>query len=72
MEKTKIIFNKKGNTLDIWFDDPRKEVASEETEEEIILKKDKKGRIIGIEKLNVIPHALKSRPVEVPVALVME
>ena len=72
MEKTKIIFNKKGNTLDIWFDDPRKEVVSEETEEEIILKKDKKGRIIGIEKLNAIPHALKGRPAEMPVELVME
>ncbi len=53
MEKIKIVFSKETNTLDVWFDDPAKEVISEETGEEIILKKDKKNRVIGFEKLNV-------------------
>jgi len=52
MEKMMIIFNKEGNTLDIWFDSPKKEFISEETGEETILKKDRRGRIIGIERLN--------------------
>jgi uncharacterized protein YuzE len=74
MEKTKIIFNKHGNTLDIWFDDPKKEAISEETEEEIILKKDKKGKIVGIEKLNFI-HDGKAHYKEltqIPVELIVE
>ena len=54
MEKTIIVFNKLGNTLDIWFDNPKKEFISEEIGEELILKKDKKGRIIGFEKLNLV------------------
>ena len=41
------------NTLDVWFDDPEKEWASEETGDYVILKKDRNGRVIGFEKLNV-------------------
>lgn len=74
MEKAKIIFNKEGNTLDIWFDDPKKEAVSEETEEEIILKKDKKGKIIGIEKLNFIQAKEngKKESKQMPVELIVE
>ncbi len=53
MGKIRIIFNKKANTLDVWFDDPEKEFICEETGEEVILKKDKKNRVIGFEKLNL-------------------
>ncbi|MFH0712938.1 MAG: DUF2283 domain-containing protein [Candidatus Micrarchaeota archaeon] len=59
MEKIKIIFNKAANTLDIWFDDPSKEAMCEETGEELILKKDKNGNVIGVEKLNAINPAKK-------------
>ena len=41
------------NTLDVWFDDPEKEWASEETRDDVILKMDRNGRVIGFEKLNV-------------------
>lgn len=70
MEKIKIVFNKEANTLDIWFDDPKKEWVCEETGEEIILKKDKGGNIIGIEKLNVA-HAIKRQVSELPMELIM-
>ncbi len=53
MEKIRIIFNKKANTLDVWFDDPENEFICEETGEEVILKKDKENRVIGFEKLNL-------------------
>ncbi|WP_461863536.1 DUF2283 domain-containing protein [Thermococcus sp.] len=52
MEKKLIlIHNKEMETLDIWFDDPGKEAVCEEVGEGIILKKDKNGRVIGIEVL---------------------
>ncbi|MBI2971415.1 MAG: DUF2283 domain-containing protein [Candidatus Aenigmarchaeota archaeon] len=53
MEKIIVVFNKEGDTVDVWFDEPKKEFLCEETGQEIILKKDKKGKIIGFEKLNV-------------------
>ena len=53
MEKITIVFNKEGDTVDVWFDDPRKEFICEETGQEVILKKDKEGNIIGFEKLNM-------------------
>ena len=65
MEKISVVFNRLANTLDVWFDDPEKEWVSEETGEEIILKKDKNGRLIGFEKLNVLIAKDAPVPVEV-------
>ena len=44
--------DKRGNTQMAWFDDPGKEYITEETGEEVILMKDKAGRVIGFEKFN--------------------
>ncbi len=52
MAQVKVYFDRTGNTLTVWFDDPRKEYIAEETGEEIVLMKDKNGRVIGFEKLN--------------------
>lgn len=71
MEKVRLYYDSKGNTLNVWFDDPKKEYACEETGEEVILVKDKKGRVIGFEKLNFLIHpreAIKTLPVEVSVS----
>ncbi|MFH1856652.1 MAG: DUF2283 domain-containing protein [Candidatus Omnitrophota bacterium] len=68
MEKIRVYYDSKGNTLNVWFDKPSKEYISEETGEEVILAKDKKGRVIGFEKLNFfIPPKKKitSLPIEV-------
>ena len=70
MTKAKLIFNKEGNTLDIWFGNPKKEATDEETADEIILKKDKKGNVIGIEILNFIKA--KKVPRELPVQLAVQ
>jgi uncharacterized protein YuzE len=70
MTKTKLVFNKEGNTLDIWFENPKKEAMNEETADEMILKKDKKGKIIGIEILNFIKS--KKVPRELPVQLAVQ
>ncbi len=71
MEKVRLYYDSKGNTLNIWFDDPQKEFICEETGEEVILVKDKKGKVIGFEKLNFLLHpkeVIKTIPVEVLVS----
>lgn len=45
----KVLFDRVGNTLNVWFDDPQKEHISEETSV-----KDKHGRLIGFEVLNYL------------------
>ncbi|MBU0561726.1 MAG: DUF2283 domain-containing protein [Bacteroidetes bacterium] len=54
MDKVKIYYCKEKDTIDIWFGDPNLEVISEEAGEGLILKKDKNGKVIGIEKLYVM------------------
>lgn len=53
MSKIKIYYDPKGETLNVWFDDPKKEVVCEEVGDGVILSKDKKGEVIGFEKLYV-------------------
>ena len=53
MSKLKIYYDTEGKTLSVWFDDPKKEVLSEEVGDGVILSKDKKGEVIGFEKLYV-------------------
>ena len=52
MAEVKVFYDRKGNTLTVWFYDPEEEYICEETGEEILLMKDKTGRVIGFEKLN--------------------
>lgn len=52
MEQVKVFYDREGNTLTVWFDDPKKEYVCEETGDEVILMKDRTGRVIGFEKLN--------------------
>lgn len=52
MEQVKVYYDHKGNTLTVWFGNPKDEYICEETGDEVILMKDKKGRVIGFEKIN--------------------
>ena len=54
MEKLKIYFDRKGNTLTVWFADPKGEYVGEEADDEIVLMKSKDGGVIGFEKLNFL------------------
>ncbi|MBA3047933.1 DUF2283 domain-containing protein [Patescibacteria group bacterium] len=68
LKAIKIYYDSLGNTLNVWFGDPKKEFISEETGDEVILNKDKKGKVIGFEKLNFFKQGntfIKSLPVEV-------
>ena len=51
--QVKVYYDSTGNTWTVWFGNPEGEEVSEETGDEIILMKDKQGRVIGFEKLNV-------------------
>ena len=52
MAQVKVYYDTEGNTLTVWFGDPTDEYVAEETGEEIILMKDRRGKVIGFEKLN--------------------
>ena len=64
MAQIKVFYDHKGNTLTVWFGEPKREYVCEETAEEMVLMKDKSGHIIGFEKLNFEV----SRPEELRVA----
>lgn len=54
MEKVRVYFDREGNTLSVWFDDPQKEQICEESDDDVILVKDRRGRVIGFERLNFL------------------
>lgn len=52
MAQVKIFYDEVGNTLTVWFGNPQDEDVAEETGDEVVLMKDKAGKVIGFEKLN--------------------
>ena len=57
MANLKILHDVEGRTLTVWFAPPDSEAICEETGDEVILMKDKQGRVIGFEKLNYFEKA---------------
>jgi uncharacterized protein YuzE len=56
MDQIKVYYDETGQTLTVWFDDPNKEVISEEVGDDVILMKGDDGTVLGFEKLNVKYH----------------
>jgi uncharacterized protein YuzE len=54
--EVKVYYDREGNTLTVWFGDSADEYVAEETGEEIVLMKDREGKVIGFEKLNFTGH----------------
>ena len=54
MAKVKVFYDRTGNTVDVWFTKPQK-VICEELNHGIILKKNKRGRVVGFEVIIPIP-----------------
>lgn len=54
MAKVKVYLDRHGNTLTVWFGNPADEYISEETGDEVILMKDRAGKVIGFERLNYL------------------
>ena len=63
MAEVKVFYDQTGNTLTVWFGNPQDEYICEETGEEVILMKDKAGKVIGFEKLNF--SVAESQPLRV-------
>jgi uncharacterized protein YuzE len=65
-KRLRIYYFKETDSLDIWFDEPEKEELSEETDDIVLLKKDKEGTVIGLELISIA--SLRNKPVEIPVS----
>ena len=59
MVQIKVICDREGNTLTVWFGDPQAEYICEETGDEVILMKNQTGQVIGFEKLNFLVVTLE-------------
>lgn len=67
MAKLRIYYDREGNTLSVWFDDPRKEHVCEESDDDMVLIKDRRGRVIGFERLNYLSAKQLKDGVNIPV-----
>jgi len=67
MEKLRVYYDRQGNTLSVWFDDPSKEHICEETDDDVLLIKDRRGRVIGFERLNYLSSKQRAAGVNFPV-----
>ena len=65
MDKVRVYYDRKGNSLSVWFDDPKKEHVCEETDDDVVLIKDRRGRVIGFERLNY--QTAKQREDDMPI-----
>jgi Protein of unknown function (DUF2283) len=71
VEKVRVYFDRAGNTLSVWFGDPAKETHCEEIGDDTILVKDRRGRVIGFERLNYLSRKQKDTGTNVPVEVQM-
>jgi len=71
LEKIRIFYDKQGNILNVWFDDPEKEYMCEETSEEVILVRDKEGKVLGFEFLNFLTPDARASLRELPVEAIV-
>lgn len=71
MDKVRVYYDRIGNTLTVWFDDPQKEYVCEEIGDDVILMKDRQGQVIGLERLNYLSPKQQEQEVSVPVEVQM-
>jgi len=71
MDKLTIYYDREGNTLGIWFDDPKQEHICEESDDDMILVKDRRGRIIGFERLNFLTAKQRKEGASIPMEVLM-
>ena len=69
MAQVKVYYDRIGNTLTVWLDNPQSEYVCEETGDEVILMKDKTGKVIGFEKLNFVQTISDPIPVAFEMAV---
>ena len=67
MDKVRVFYDRNGNTVTVWFEDPKKEYVCEEIGDDIVLMKDRRGRVIGFERLNYLSRKQQQEGENVPV-----
>jgi uncharacterized protein YuzE len=67
VDRVRVYYDRQGNTLTVWFDDPRKEHVCEEIADDVVLMKDRRGQVIGFERLNYLSRKLHDEGANVPV-----
>ena len=67
MEKVRVYYDRNGNSLTVWFDDPVQECVCEEIDDDVVLMKDQRGRVIGFERLNYLSKEEQADEESVPV-----
>jgi hypothetical protein len=67
VDKVRIYHDRTGNTLTVWLDDPAKEAFGEEIDDDLVLVKDRRGRVIGLERLNYLSRKQQEQGAPVPV-----
>ncbi len=67
MEKVRVYYDRTGNSLTVWFDDPGQERVCEEIDDDIVLMKDEGGRVIGFERLNYLSPDQQADEQTVPI-----
>ncbi len=71
MGTVKVHYDQEGNTLTVWFDDPAREHLCENVDDEVILIKDRRGKVIGFERFNYLPKKDQKRRRKAAVAVEM-
>jgi uncharacterized protein YuzE len=71
LDKLRVYFDRRGNTLSVWFADPKKEHVCEEADDDVVLVKDRRGQVIGFERLNVLSPKQRNDAVGFPVEVQM-
>ena len=71
MDEVRGYYDREGNSLSIWFDDPKKEHVCEETDDDVVLVKDRRGRVIGFERLNYMTGKQREQSDTIPVEFQM-
>ena len=55
MERVRVIYDTVGHTLTVWLGDPQQEYLSTMTDDEVVIMKDRDGRLLGFEVLHYQP-----------------
>ena len=71
MDKVRVYFDRTGNTLAVWFDAPVKEHVCEEIADDTVIMKDRRGRVIGFERLNYLSRKQQLSQEQLPVEVQM-
>jgi uncharacterized protein YuzE len=71
VDKVRVYYDRTGNTLTVWFDDPKREHVCEEIDDDIVLMKDTQGRVIGFERLNYLSRKQQAQKTPIPVEVQM-